>query len=337
MADVTVTILGLKRTGTSVGLALKRYNATKSDHQFTIRGYETDPEYGKLAQKAGAVDKLVNRPDEAVEGTDLVVVAMPIGEVEGAYQRIAPALRLGAVILDMSPLSQKSLALAKKVLPDEVHVVCATPLVNAKYLFEGTDEPSRATDDLFDNGLIMLMPSVTCVKEAISLASDLSIILGATPQFIDPAEHDSLYAATEILPSLLGVVAFRLLTRSQGWSDMQRLINPSLGMASRHLFDTHPDDLKQVWMAGDGDLVRYLDALIAELREVRTVLAEKDDAALSGLAEQTSRDYEVWINRRQRNLWGDEEERADLMNQGGGIMSNMFGSFLGGRGNNKNK
>jgi prephenate dehydrogenase len=325
MAEISIAILGLKRVGASIGLALKRHNAKNSGNTFIIGGYDTSRDIAKEAQQMGAVDKIEHDLDTLVRDRDIVVIALPIGEVEGAYENIAHALRTGVVVIDMSPLAQSALKVAEKHLPEGAHVVCAAPIFNPKYLFDGTDEVARASEDLFDKGTIMVMPSVTCIKEAISLASDFAALLGATPNFYDPAEYDSLTAATEGLPSLLGVVTFHLLSRSEGWADIQRLTNPGFGMLTRHLFDTHPDDLRDFWLTSGPALLRQVDELVEGLRSFRALLAEQDHDSLAAALETASSEYEGWINRRMTNRWKDGRDDKPLPTQG--IMGNMFGRW----------
>jgi prephenate dehydrogenase len=154
MAEVAVAILGLGRLGTSVGLALKRYN-TKSDavHKFLVTGYAAISAHGKDAQKLGAVDTLARNAGEAVRGRDIVVIAMPYAEVEATYDYIGRDVRAGAVVIDLSPLKQPSLAWASKHLGNEVYTVGMTAILNAKYLFDSLDQTERAAVDLFDTGI----------------------------------------------------------------------------------------------------------------------------------------------------------------------------------------
>lgn len=335
MANVSVGILGLGRMGAAVGLALKRYNQQGGDHTFNITGYDSRPNHVKTAQKINAVDNVTNRPHEAVKNKDIVVMALPYAEVKAAYEFIQGDLRAGVVIMDMSVLKQTSLAWADKNLPAEVHVVSMTAIVNPKYLFDGTDETERATEDYFDNGVMMVMPSVKCIPEAVNLASDFAAILGAKPHFADPAEHDALVAGTEALPAVLGVTYFHSMMQNKGWLDSQRFTNPGMGMLTRHLFDSHPDDLRDLFRDSKDDLLRHLDRMIARMTEFREALAKNDRDALESLLESTSGEYEAWINRRYNNRWqADEQINTDTPTMGG-VMGNMFGGFLTNRGDKK--
>jgi len=332
MADVSVVILGLGRLGTSVSLALKRYNEQKAEHQFTIVGYDNDPDRVKAAQKLNALDKVENHPDKAVAGRDIIVMAMPYGDVIAAYEYLKPEVRSGAVILDMSPLKQRSMDWGKKNLPEDVHMICAMPVINPAYLFDGVDETKRATADLFDKGVMLLMPSVTAIKEAISLAADLSRLIGARPHFTDAYEYDVLATSATILPDLLGALYFDVLSSSGGWTDAQRIINPPAGMLSRTLFDTHPDDLRDVIQDSREPLIRHIDELMERIRDVRQILVDNDREALESFLDSNSKEYERWINRRTNDRWQTDDQLDADSPTFGSLMGNMFGGFMVNRG-----
>ncbi|MBK8137564.1 MAG: prephenate dehydrogenase [Chloroflexi bacterium] len=329
MAEVQVVILGLGRIGTSIGLALKKYNGrTGAKHQFRITGYSTRSDEVKVAQKSGAVDTISAQPNDAARGKDVVVMAMPYAEVEAAYQYVASDLRPGAVVLDFSPLKQNPLKWAQKHLSRDAHMVGLTPLVNPTLLFEGVNTVEHASADLFDNGVMLVMPSVTCIPEAIELATDFGGILGARTQFIDPAEHDSLIAATEVMPALLGLGYYVALSRATGWNDVARTSNPNFGMLTHALFDTHPDDLVAQLRDSKTDSVRVLDTVLAALRELRMALAADDRDTLETVSAEASENYEQWYNKRYH--WKFDSDKLPTP-EAPGIMTSLFGSFLGNR------
>ncbi len=331
MADVSVALLGLGKTGVSIGLALKQYSRqSDAKHQFRITGYSTNPAHDKLAQERGAVDEIAPHADAAVQGRDIVVMAMPFAEVEVTYQLIGPALRSGAVVIDLSPLKGPSTRWAEQYLPQGVHMLGAALLVKGAQLFEGVDQPEHANADLFDGGAMLLMPNVKCIKEAVDLGSDFGIILGARAQFVDPAEYDALTASTHRLPLLLSSVYGSMLMRSQGWPDAQRVTNPAFGMMTYPYFDTHPDDLRDLLLAERDDLLRHTDAYINTLTAVREAIAEGDREAIESLLNAAAVEYEGWYNRRVKLAWvqDDKTRQPDPGNQ---FMSSFLGGFLANR------
>lgn len=330
MADISVGILGLGRIGASVALALKRYNRRQDRaHNFRVTGYAANSVQGRAAQKLNACDSIARDVVEAVRGKDIIVMALPYSDVEGAYRYIGQDLRTGAVIMDFSPLKQPSLVWAKKHVQPGSHLLGVTPILNPKYVFDAVDETERASEDLFDDGIFMLVPSVTCIPEAIELGRDFAEVLGAASQFSDPAENDSFIAATEALPALLGLAYYMTLHGSQGWSDVQRFTNPAFGQLTHHLFDTHPDDLRDLWVNNRDSLMRYTDELMTTLRSLRRVMAENDTAALEAAIGGASAEYETWYNRRLKMDW--DQEPIPRAAEGPDIMSSIFGGYLANR------
>lgn len=327
MAEVQVAILGLNRIGTSIGLALKKYNTRSSaKHQFRVTGYSTRNDEVKTAQKMGAVDAISGQPRDAARGKDVIVMAMPYAEVEAAYQFIGQDLRPGAVVLDFSPLKQGPLKWAAKYLSGDAHMVGMTPLLNPARIFESVNVADRASADLFDEGVMLAMPSVTSIPEAIELATDFGGILGARTQFTDPAEHDSLMAATEVIPAILGLGYYSALSRGTGWGDIQRNTNPNFGVLTHHLFDTHPDDLVAMLREARLDSVRVLDMVMGTLRDLRGALASDDRDTLEAVASEASESYEQWYNKRYH--WKFDDSKLSTP-EAPGVMTSLFGSFLG--------
>lgn len=323
---ITVGILGLGRTGTSIGLALKRYNARKdAQQQFVITAFDSNDASTATARSMNAVDQIARTPADAAADRDIVVIALPYGEVQGAYRAISSTLRPGVVILDASPLKLPSMGWAEKYLSAEAHLVGITPVLNSKYLFDGVDDTEHAAPDLFDKGTILLTPSASSATDAVELASGFSELLGASAHFVDPAEHDAWIAATEGLPALLGVAAFQTLRTSKSWGDAQRAGNPSLGRLTHHLFDTHPDDLRDLLLQDRHNLVHQIDELVETLRTLRGILAANDRAALEEAIIGSADDYSAWLNRRQNGRWDpnaaqDKPQARDV----------LMGGFLGG-------
>lgn len=326
MTSVQISILGLGRLGASIGLAIKRYMADGGKHQFEITGYDSVSTRSKTAKNLKAIDHSKNSIEEAVQGRNIVIMSLPYGEIEGVYRRMSGHLARGAVVIDLSTLKRDNIQSAHKYLPEGTHLVSATAIVNAKYLFENLDETERASADYFDQGVMMLMPSVTCAEEAVTLANDLTQILGATAQYFDPEEHDVLIHSAEILPSVMGVALFSLLRQSDSWDDKGRLTNSAFGATTHFLFDRHPDDVMATWTNDPQQMTHNINEIIKMLMLVRDLIRDDDRDALSIFIEDNARAYEEWINKRNKNSWRQETAKVPTMSDtiGGAMFGNFF-------------
>ncbi|MCA0456487.1 MAG: prephenate dehydrogenase/arogenate dehydrogenase family protein [Chloroflexi bacterium] len=329
MANVSVAVLGLGRIGASVVLALKRYNERKdSKHHFDVVGADMRTGVRDDAAKAGITDKIERDLFTAAARKDIVVLALPLAEMQEAYKAIASDLRAGAVVLDMSLLKQQSLAWAGKHLSKEVHMVGLTPIINPKYLHDGLDDTAHAAADLFDKGSMLLMPSTSCAKEAVELSSDFANILGAVPHFYDPAEHDGIVALTEGMPALLGLASFYTASQAAGWVDSQRVTNPAFGRLTHHLYDTHPDDLRDLILNNRDSILRQTDELLVTLKALREIIAENDQDSLEEALTTAADSYNTWINKRSNGKWDDSKDDSSNPSFGGNLVSGLMGGFL---------
>src|SRR5690606_11014175 len=326
---ITVTIIGLGRLGASVGLALQRYNKKgNTPHKFDITGVDERPAMLAEAEKMGAVSKTARNLYSAVHDRDIIVLTQPYAEVRRTNQAIGKDIRAGGVVLDFSPLKMPSIRWAKEYPSDESHMVGLTPVVNPRYLYDGLDDTEHAAADFFDKGSMMMMPSPSCIREAVELAGDFSSLLGATIHFMDPMEHDSLIGATLGLPTLLGVMSFYTLSHNAGWGDLQRLTNPPFGRLTHALFDTHPDDLRDLWLNSRDSLTHQIDDLIQKLYDVRQALAQEDHNTLEAVLTDAADQYSAWINKRHNNKWDDSIQSIPTPSTGETLMTGLMGGAL---------
>lgn len=328
VATIKVGILGLGRVGASVGLALKRYNARKdARQQFEVTGYPADNLQSQALKTTSAVDHIARNLIDAASEKDIVVLALPYREVQAAYQLIGKDLRAGSVLLDTSPLKLPSQGWAEKYMSDEAYMVGVTPIVNPKYLFDGLDDAEHAAEDLFDGGTLLLLPSPKCDRDAVELASDFGGLIGMTSRFGDPVEHDVWSAATEGLPAVLGLAAFFSLQRRNGWDDAQRVGNSAFGRLTHHLYDQHPDDMRDLLLNNRENLVRHIDSTVEALHSLRDLLVENDHAALEEMLIQTMDSYVTWVVHRREGRW-DNLDSPNQPTRGELFMNGMFGSAL---------
>ncbi|MBK7180086.1 MAG: prephenate dehydrogenase/arogenate dehydrogenase family protein [Chloroflexi bacterium] len=217
MKAQNVSIIGLGRLGASIGLAVKKSSAT-----MTVIGHDRNQDVAKIAQSpVGAVDKVEANARNLASRADILVLAVPMSELEPLLSVIGDAIQPHALILDFSSLKQPGLKWAAKYLV-QGHYVGASPVLAADWLTDGRVEVEAASADLFKNSIFCLMPSPKADPQAVETAVNFGSLIGAVPYFVDPMEYDSLLQGLEVVPGLLGAAMFRAITQSTGWRDMLR-------------------------------------------------------------------------------------------------------------------
>lgn len=333
---VNISIVGLDRVSLSFALALKRYqNQAKAEHSFTIIGSDARGHVMKTAEKMGAVDNFDRKLHKATENADLVLINAPLNQLEDTYARLGSELKHGAVVLDMTTLKVPVIEWAYKYFPKNAqgdlmaYLVGITPIVNAKGLYESNWDVEGADVDLFNEAEVLIAPDTKCPSEAIALTEDIVRLVGATPRFIDPAEHDGLIAATEELPNLLSVTLFNMLQQSEGWMELRRMVNPTLALAIQNLRYQNPQDLLALFSQNRENLARHLDNMIGALVEAREVLKEKPDEdgeylKLEAYLQRVGQEWEKWDTKRFSGKWDDAKK---LDTASAGLFGGMGGMF----------
>jgi len=272
-----------------------------------VVGYDVDLQTTAAASSAGYP---VSPTDAAaVHGADLVVLAMPLPQVEDALISLAPHLSPGTIITDVGTLKQPVLDAARKYAP-QARFVGGHPLA-------GTEESGwGATDPM----LFRDAPWTLCIEPETDLDAWLSVAelvcdLGAKPVATTAAEQDTAVARVIGLPHVLAEAL--ALTGLDGGPLGLSLAAGSYTSGSR-VARTRPD-LVATWCDGNPALVTALDDVIDRLSAARASLAA--DGSVFTLAEAGHRARMNWERRSFEpvELRVNREELCAHGRQGGWI------------------
>lgn len=314
METRTITIIGLGRIGTSIGLAVQH-----SHLGVTIIGHDVDRDAMDRAKELGAVDETQRRLVRAAAAGDIVVISVPVPEVEDVLRAIGADVQEHALVLDLSNLKGPGQTWAERYL-ERGYFVGASPVLAADAL-DGADSGPRA--DLFRNSVWCLMPSPTADPKAVETTVNLGRILGATPFFLDAAEYDSLVQGVETVPGLLAAAIFRAVTNAAGWRDMLRFAGASFARSTKALRDG--EEIAHLALHDQAATLRWLDSLLEEMEAVRSWVAEGDRERLAALLHDLNEQRDRWLRERAENDW-EEVPQQDAKPPG------LVQRFLGSRG-----
>jgi prephenate dehydrogenase len=318
---VQITILGLGQLGSSIGLAL----ANAKDQVLRV-GSDKEPEVSKQAQKVGAVDKIAYSLPDAASTADVVILALPAGDVRFTLETIAPHLKAGAVVLDTSPVTVQSSQWARELITaEDRYFLTFTPAANARYLYEIDQGPASAHADLFKDNVIMLTSGPGVDPSAITLAENLAHLLGGVPIFSDPHEVDGLLSTSHVLPALLATAYVNMAADQAGWGDGRKIAGARFA---------HVGQLVEVLGAGKEpaaevlhnreNVLRAVDSLLNELHELRDEIAESNAEQLNSRFENARQAYQLWTRQRASGKW-EERIQSSPMYSFGESVGRMFG------------
>jgi prephenate dehydrogenase len=293
-----VSIIGLGRLGASIGLAVKQ-----NSPGLTVVGHDRDGDVARLAlNSVGAVDKLENSARALAAKADILVLAVPLNELEPLLSVIGDAVQSHALVLDFARLKQPGLKWAAHYL-QQGHYIGASPALAAEWLHDGRTELEAASADLFRNSVFCLMPSPRAEPAAVETAVAFGSLLGAIPYFVDPLEYDSLAQGLEVAPGLLAVALFRAIAQSTAWRDMLRFAGQPFAQTTQPL--SAGADLAYQALHNKIATLRWLDALIEELHTTRQWIQAGESELLDAVFTDLHSERQRWLSSRAQNEWAE--------------------------------
>jgi prephenate dehydrogenase len=307
---IQISLIGLGRTGTSIGLALKR----KADSAgLRLVGHDSSLEMAKRAQALGAIDAAEWNLPAAVEKADAIYVCVPLSELRKTLDDVMPYVRAGCVITDTAPLKLPVIEWAAGLVPEDRYYIGGYPIPNPAFLHEAATGHEAARADLFDGGLWALVPDANASPEALKLINDLSRLIGATPFFVGAMEFDGLMAGIGTLPALAATALLRVVAGGAGWADGRKLADRTFATATAPASYTGPGALRAAALLNQVSVLHLLDALLNELGALRQAIAAGDPAAIEKAAAQAAEARESWLAQRKQSNWeADELPKRDI-------------------------
>lgn len=324
-----VTIVGLGLIGGSIGLALRNWlnTAEGRKNSFELIGYDKDGEKANMAARLGVVNTVSREFGGAVRNADMIVICTPALQVREVLTALAPVAGSGAVITDTTSTKQQVLRWADELLPNTVHFVGGHPMAG------GTGGLVEAKANLFQGATYAICPSMRASETAIEQVSMLVRMVGASPLFIDPLEHDAAVAAVSHLPFTLAATLAKVTTSSEGWKEIGKLAASGYRDMTR-LAEGDPIMHRDILLSNKDAVVSWIDRYIALLFDLREMIKSADPNNPNGEAAQQIE--QIFVDAKAgREKWlddkagGNRELQQELENisMGNVVQRGILGGF----------
>ena len=188
-----VALIGLGLIASSMAHAMKQDGLVGE-----IVGYAKTEETRETALKIGICDRVFGSAAEAVQGADLVVLAVPVGVMGEIAAEIGPHLAQGACVTDVGSVKQAVIDAVAPHIPKGVAFVPAHPLAGTEH-----SGPRSGFATLFQNRWCLLTPTDTSTPEATARLRRLWEAMGSNVDEMDAAHHDLVLAVVSHTPHLI--------------------------------------------------------------------------------------------------------------------------------------
>ena len=187
-------IVGLGLIGGSMALALKGFE------DFEIVGVDVSEPTLRFAREHGVADAVTNRAREAVEGADVVMLALHPQGILDFLEEHRDSFKAGCLVTDVCGVKSAVMEGAK-CLPPQVDFIGCHPMAGTE--FSGVE---HAFAEMFRDSHFLLVPRDDSRPEHIALLERLAAYIGCKDVCRTTAQaHDALIAYTSQMMHLIAV------------------------------------------------------------------------------------------------------------------------------------
>lgn len=284
-AEMKIAVFGAGLIGGSFALALKKAGAVREAVGFG-RSAKTLAE----AKNLGILDRTGSESD--LRDADLVLLAVPVGQMGAIMERIAPLMGPDTLVTDAGSTKSDVVSLARKCLGGKLgQFIPAHPIAGAEH-----SGPAAARSDLFEEKRIVLTPLPENSKESVATVKGIWELCGAKVSEMSPQEHDEVFAAVSHLPHLLSFALVHDLSlrenrelllsfAASGFRDFTRIAASS------------PEMWRDICLSNREALLAELDRYMKELETVRAALDGKDSKMLEGIFSEARKVRSGWTQQ----------------------------------------
>ncbi len=280
-----VVIVGVGLIGGSFALALKAAGNVDK-----VVGLGRSPQAMARALELGIIDEICESAAEAMLGADLVLLAAPVAQTGPILAMLLPHLEPHTVVTDAGSTKGDVVAAARAALGERVkQFVPGHPIAGRE-----SNGPDAAIVDLYRGKKTVLTPLPENDEEAIHVVARAWTDCGAIIHRLSCEEHDKVFAAVSHLPHLLAYAlvddiaakphaSLLFQYAASGFRDFTRIAGSS------------PEMWRDISLANQAALLTELDAYMAQLSRLRSMLAAHDGVGIEAIYTSAQRARQQWI------------------------------------------
>jgi len=285
-----LVIIGVGLIGGSVALAARR--AGLAQH---IVGAGRPGETLDDALKLGVIDAAAS-PADAVKDADLVLLAIPVGQMPEVMASIAPHLPAHAIVTDAGSTKGDVIAAARANMGLRLpRFVPAHPIAGAE-----KSGVQAAKVELFDNKNVVLTPLPENDADAVTKSEAFWRGCGANVTAMTQETHDQIFAAISHLPHVLAFALVEEIARRPNADQLFGFAAGGFRDFSR-IAGSSPEMWRDICLANHDAMLNELDAYIQRLASIRQLIDTNDGKQLANVFDHARTARTAWAEKFQSN------------------------------------
>lgn len=279
-----LALIGCGLMGGSFALALRQAGLVQ-----TIAGFSASEKTRQRAVELQVIDQACTSVAEAVQGADLVLLAVPVGAMHSSFAAMRDALQPGALLMDVGSTKCDVVAAAQTTLGERLPCfVPAHPIAGKEVA--GIEHADSA---LYQNRRTILTPLPQTGIHRLQAAHDVWAAMGSHVSTMTPEAHDATFAAVSHLPHLLAFAAVNALTAQPQGAAFLDMAGPGFRDFSR-IAASDAAVWRDILSANHAEVLTQITHFRAALEQFENALKQGDTQALQQLIEQASSVRSAW-------------------------------------------
>jgi len=284
-----LVIIGVGLIGGSVALAARRAGLARH-----IVGVGRPSENMDAALRLGVIDT-IEPVESAVADASFVLLAMPVGQMPDVMAAIRPHLGAKTLLTDAGSTKGDVVEAARANLGDALpRFVPGHPIAGAE-----KSGVTAAKTELFDGKNIALTPLPENSTADVKVIADFWRGCGAHVIEMPVDLHDRIFAAVSHLPHVLAFALVEEIARRPNADQLFGFAAGGFRDFSR-IAGSSPEMWRDICIANRPAMLQELDAYIARLTQIRSLIDAQDGDALAAAFEHA---------RHARNEWAHSQSK----------------------------
>jgi prephenate dehydrogenase len=277
-------VIGCGLMGGSFALALKRAELVKR-----VVGYSKSPSTTDKAKHLGVLDVAVESALQAVSGSDIVLIAVPVSASEDTFRAIYPLVEPHVLIMDVGSTKADVVEAARRALKERVRsFVAAHPIAGREVSGVSNSDPL-----LYVNRRVILTPIPENPPELVQKAASVWNAIGSQVSEMNAQAHDAALAGVSHLPHLLAFAYLNGITQQADGEKLLSLAGPGFRDFTR-IAASDPAMWRDILLSNQTELANQLQQFRQALDLIEDKMKAGDSASLEALIRGASKARAVW-------------------------------------------
>ncbi len=228
---------------------------------------------------------------QAIDGADMIMLAVPMGAYRGVFEALKPIWPKDAVVTDAGSSKTSVIEDAQAVfgeVPD--NFVPGHPVA-------GTERsgPAAAFPELYRHKRVVLTPQANTRADAVEKVTAMWQAVGAEVHCMSAAHHDEILALTSHLPH---VIAYQLIETLAQLDDQREVFSFAAGGLKdlTRIASSNPQMWADIMQANREAVLASMDHYMTDMQRLRDLIAGADHAALEDHFERAKQARDRWIH-----------------------------------------